>query len=343
MVNGAGLAMATMDMIKLYGGEPANFLDIGVGAWFFIGAYTRHGEVVSVPDVCGLDENTARNKLKALGLKAEVTDTGYVYNAAPYAVLEQSIHPGEQVKPGRTVGITINANGPRQIALPDVADNCSRREAEDKLRVLGFKLGATEYIMGDPEWVYGIKVNGRSVPAGTKVSVTTPIVLVVGKGGEEYGIDAAMWIGDVGQTGINGVGQLLSGAVTPSGSLVDTYLYDNMANPAMYNFYTQAYPNAAEYNLLTEGADVQGMYSVYQADMTKHEDVEKIFAECPDITAVIQFAAYKAVGESVSKPIEYYFNFESSKESYDDHDGFDWQGHAYDKFEDYKSYGYDST
>jgi succinyl-CoA synthetase beta subunit len=28
-VNGAGLAMATMDMIKLYGGDPANFLDIG--------------------------------------------------------------------------------------------------------------------------------------------------------------------------------------------------------------------------------------------------------------------------------------------------------------------------
>jgi succinyl-CoA synthetase beta subunit len=29
MVNGAGLAMATMDMIKLAGGEPANFLDVG--------------------------------------------------------------------------------------------------------------------------------------------------------------------------------------------------------------------------------------------------------------------------------------------------------------------------
>jgi len=29
MVNGAGLAMATMDLTKLYGGEPANFLDIG--------------------------------------------------------------------------------------------------------------------------------------------------------------------------------------------------------------------------------------------------------------------------------------------------------------------------
>ena len=32
MVNGAGLDMATMDIIKLYGGEPANFLDVGGGA-----------------------------------------------------------------------------------------------------------------------------------------------------------------------------------------------------------------------------------------------------------------------------------------------------------------------
>jgi len=30
-VNGAGLAMATMDIIKLHGGEPANFLDVGGG------------------------------------------------------------------------------------------------------------------------------------------------------------------------------------------------------------------------------------------------------------------------------------------------------------------------
>jgi succinyl-CoA synthetase beta subunit len=32
MVNGAGLAMATMDIVKLAGGEPANFLDVGGGA-----------------------------------------------------------------------------------------------------------------------------------------------------------------------------------------------------------------------------------------------------------------------------------------------------------------------
>ena len=45
-----------------------------------------------------------------------------------------------------------------------------------------------------------------------------------------------------------------------------------------------------------------------EADMTDKDAVEKIFAENEDIDCVIQFAAYKAVGVSVSKPIEYYSN-----------------------------------
>ena len=45
-----------------------------------------------------------------------------------------------------------------------------------------------------------------------------------------------------------------------------------------------------------------------EADMTDKDAVEKIFAENENIDCVIQFAAYKAVGESVSKPIEYYSN-----------------------------------
>ena len=45
-----------------------------------------------------------------------------------------------------------------------------------------------------------------------------------------------------------------------------------------------------------------------EADMIDKDAVEKIFAENEDIDCVIQFAAYKAVGESVSKPIEYYSN-----------------------------------
>lgn len=154
-------------------------------ALLFINFYTHHGEEIEVPNICGDNESVARKKLKALGLKMEVSDTGYVDRIAPFVVLEQSLHQGEKVKPGRIVQITINANSPRLIALPDIIDNCSRREAEDKLKTLGFKLGATEYVMGDPDWVIGIKANGRNVSAGTKISAGTPIILVVGAGGLE--------------------------------------------------------------------------------------------------------------------------------------------------------------
>lgn len=46
----------------------------------------------------------------------------------------------------------------------------------------------------------------------------------------------------------------------------------------------------------------------YQADLCSSADCEKVFAENPSITAVIHFAALKAVGESVQKPLEYYHN-----------------------------------
>ncbi len=162
-----------------------------VGVLFFFGTlafidfYTLHGEEVEVPKITGVSEQIAYSKLKALGLKAEVRDTGYVHKAAPFEVLEQSIKPGTKIKPGRTIYLTINSNGSKRIELPDLADNCSRREAEDKLKTLGFKLGATEFIIGDPDWVYEVKVNGKTVKAGTRISVDLPITLVVGKGGLE--------------------------------------------------------------------------------------------------------------------------------------------------------------
>ena len=155
------------------------------GTLAFIDFYTLHGEEVEVPKLTGVSEQIAYSKLKALGLKAEVRDTGYVHKAAPFEVLEQSIKPATKIKPGRTIYLTINSNGSKRIELPDLADNCSRREAEDKLKTLGFKLGATEFIIGDPDWVYEVKVNGKTVKAGTRISVDLPITLVVGKGGLE--------------------------------------------------------------------------------------------------------------------------------------------------------------
>ena len=62
----------------------------------------------------------------------------------------------------------------------------------------------------------------------------------------EYDIDAALWIGDVGISGINAVAEILTGKVNPSGSLVDTYCYDNFSAPAMWNFTPTTYEGYVE-------------------------------------------------------------------------------------------------
>ncbi|MGM9537976.1 MAG: glycoside hydrolase family 3 C-terminal domain-containing protein [Candidatus Onthomonas sp.] len=78
---------------------------------------------------------------------------------------------------------------------------------------------------------------------------------------EAYGIDAALWIGSVGQTGLYGVADILSGAVNPSGSLPDTWWQDNLLDPAMANFGSYTYEGADAYNL---GSRVYTSYVVYQ-------------------------------------------------------------------------------
>ena len=61
--------------------------------------------------------------------------------------------------------------------------------------------------------------------------------------GVDYGIDACVWIGATGQSGLNALGPILSGDVTPSGHLVDTYCYDNLREPSIYNFGHNEYTN----------------------------------------------------------------------------------------------------
>lgn len=80
---------------------------------------------------------------------------------------------------------------------------------------------------------------------------------------EAYGIDAALWIGSVGQTGLYAVADILSGAVNPSGSLPDTWWTDNLLDPAMANFGSYTYQGADQYSFGSTGR-VFNMYVVYQ-------------------------------------------------------------------------------
>lgn len=153
-----------------------------LGALWGIDFYTNHNTSITVPSLKRLSQEAATLKMERLGLHVEVSDTGFVRSLAFGTVLQQSIAPGEKVKPGRLVYITINSDNSPTIVMPDIGDNCSLREAQSRLRSIGFKLGQVEYIDGDQDWVYDVKVRGRVVAAGTRVSVDDPVTLVVGNG-----------------------------------------------------------------------------------------------------------------------------------------------------------------
>jgi len=91
----------------------------------------------------------------------------------------------------------------------------------------------------------------------------------------EYGVDATLWIGGVGQTGLNAVAEILSGKVNPSGSLPDTYCYDNYSSPVMQNFTPIVYdgdtskiPGHADTYMLYQ----EGIYVGYKYYETRYED-----------------------------------------------------------------------
>lgn len=80
----------------------------------------------------------------------------------------------------------------------------------------------------------------------------------------EYDIDAALWIGCVGISGFNAVGDIIAGKVNPSGRLSDTFWFEHKYNPATYNFGAFTYTNAAEMGLpTTKLGTLDGKYSTY--------------------------------------------------------------------------------
>ena len=144
--------------------------------------YTHHGEEITVPDVRRKSFADAEHILTGQGLGIVVSDTGYVKTLPPDCILEQSPEPGKKVKSGRVMYVVINSSHSPMLTIPDIIDNCSYREARAKLIAMGFKIGPTEYIPGEGEWLYGLKSKGRLVQNGQKASVNDVIVMQVGDG-----------------------------------------------------------------------------------------------------------------------------------------------------------------
>ena len=145
-------------------------------------SYTRHGQYIAVPDVAGMYEEEAGQALAAAGLRYEVLDYKYDKTVVEGGVIEQNPKAGAYVKEERKVYLTLNSGKEPTRAVPDVADNSSLRAAESQLRAAGFKLGKTEYVDGDQDWVYEIRYQGKEIKAGTEIPEGSTLTIVAGNG-----------------------------------------------------------------------------------------------------------------------------------------------------------------
>lgn len=156
------------------------FLILGTGLAMNI--YTHHGESITVPDVKKHSYEASLKVLEDLGFEVVINDTGYVKNLPPGTILDQLPVPGTKVKSGRTIYLTVNATDSPTLIMPDIIDNCSLREAMARLTALGFKLGSTQLVPGEKDWVYGILVNGKNISAGDRISIESKLIIQAGNG-----------------------------------------------------------------------------------------------------------------------------------------------------------------
>jgi succinyl-CoA synthetase beta subunit len=119
MVNGAGLAMATMDIIKYYGGEPANFLDVGGGA--------TTEKVTEAFKIILSDENVKGIFVNIFGgiMRCDVIATG-VIEAARQLGLDKPLVvrlEGTNVELGKKM---LNESGLNIVAADSMADGAQK-------------------------------------------------------------------------------------------------------------------------------------------------------------------------------------------------------------------------
>lgn len=161
------------------------------GVKWWLDEYTHHGEGIEVPNLYGMSHNVAIQSLDSVGLLMVTNDSAYVEGLPAGAIIQQNPNPGMKVKSGRVIYVTINSLTMPCEKIPDLIDNCSYREAEARLKSLGFELLSPKLIDGEKDWVYGIRYRGRNVVAGENVPRGSELTLVIGNGasGEDMDMD----------------------------------------------------------------------------------------------------------------------------------------------------------
>lgn len=159
-----------------------------IGLVWWLNTYTHHGEGIEVPNFFGMNYVDAISRGDELGLVVMANDSTYNKSMPGGCVVLQKPLAGAEVKVGRIVYVTVNSLTMPRVAIPDVIDNSSYREAQAKLQALEFNLTPPKLIDGFKDWVYGIQCDGRNISTGDLVARESTLTLVIGNGllGDEF-------------------------------------------------------------------------------------------------------------------------------------------------------------
>lgn len=164
-----------------------NLLAMGVVGllliWLTLGwlkGYTRHDEVLRVPELRGLSQEDASDELAKLGLYLQVNDSIYDESQVPGVILDSTPKAGATIKSDRTIYVTVNNSEVKQYPIPEVRDQ-SLRQAEALLRANGFIRVEVKYVAGqfDDLALHVKNAHGRILIPGERVPYNELLTLEV--------------------------------------------------------------------------------------------------------------------------------------------------------------------
>lgn len=141
---------------------------------------TRHGEVVTIPTVVGMDVNKAIALLDDEDFDYEIIDTVIVDTLPKGVVVEQNPAKESLVKPGRTIYMKINTLEDVYVEMPDFVDT-QIKSLKVALKNNNLKLGKIKYQNSGNVVNIVLKqmYNGRTIEPGTKIKRGSQIDFVV--------------------------------------------------------------------------------------------------------------------------------------------------------------------
>lgn len=146
-------------------------------------AYTDHGESVTVRDFRGYKLEELDQVFTEAQLNYKIIRTVYRDGAKKNTVVEQTPHPGSEVKERRTIYLTVNADGVQMVAMPDLIDK-DKAYAVAKLNNIGLRVKELQYRPDAvcTDCVLSQKYKGEEIVKGKLLPKGAQILLVLGQG-----------------------------------------------------------------------------------------------------------------------------------------------------------------